>query len=116
MVFTDYVPEGDLPALLSGARLFVFPSLYEGFGMPVLEAMACGTPVVCSNTSSLPEVVGDAALLVDPLDVGELAAALARVLDDAELRTELIQRGFEQAKGLSWEKCARETLDVLESV
>ncbi len=116
VVFTDYVPEGDLPALLSGARLFVFPSLYEGFGMPVLEAMACGTPVVCSNTSSLPEVVGDAALLVDPLDVGELAAALARVLDDAELRTELIQRGFEQAKGLSWEKCARETLDVLESV
>jgi len=116
VVFTDYVPEGDLPALLSGARLFVFPSLYEGFGMPVLEAMACGTPVVCSNTSSLPEVAGDAALLVDPLDVGELAAALARVLDDAELRAELIQRGFEQAKGFSWEKCARETLDVLESV
>ena len=116
VVFTDYVPEGDLPALLSGARLFVFPSLYEGFGMPVLEAMACGTPVVCSNTSSLPEVAGDAALLVDPLEVEELAAAMERVLADEELRAGLIERGFEQVRKFSWEKCARETLDVLESI
>ena len=116
VVFTDYVPEGDLPALLSGARLFVFPSLYEGFGLPVLEAMACGTPVVCSNTSSLPEVAGNAALLVDPLDVEELAAAMERVLGDEELRAGLIERGFEQTRRFSWEKCARETLSVLESV
>jgi glycosyltransferase involved in cell wall biosynthesis len=116
VVFTDYVPEGDIPVLLSGARLFVFPSLYEGFGLPVLEAMACGTPVVCSNASSLPEVAGDAAILVDPLDVEGLAATMERVLDDEELQAELIERGFEQARKFSWEKCARETLDVLESV
>jgi glycosyltransferase involved in cell wall biosynthesis len=116
VVFTGYVPEGGLPALISGARLFVFPSLYEGFGLPVLEAMACGTPVVCSNVSSLPEVAGDAAVLVDPLDVEGLAAAMERVLDDEDLRAELIERGFEQAKRFSWERCARETLDVLESI
>jgi len=116
VVFTDYVPEGDLPALLSGARLFVFPSLYEGFGLPVLEAMACGTPVVCSNVSSLPEVAGDAAMLVDPLEVGGLAAAMERVLGGEELRAELIERGFQQARKFSWERCARETLNVLESV
>jgi glycosyltransferase involved in cell wall biosynthesis len=115
VVFTGYVPAGDLPALLSGARLFVFPSLYEGFGLPVLEAMSCGTPVVCSNASSLPEVAGDAAVLVDPLDVEDLAMAMERVLSDEELRAELIERGFEQARKFSWERCARETLDVLES-
>jgi len=116
VVFTGYVPEGDLPTLLSGARLFVVPSLYEGFGLPVLEALACGTPVVCSNVSSLPEVAGDAALLVDPLDVEGLAAAMERVLGDESLRAELMERGFEQVRKFSWEKCARETLDVLESV
>jgi glycosyltransferase involved in cell wall biosynthesis len=115
VVFTDYVPEGDLPALLSGARLFVFPSLYEGFGLPILEAMACGTPVVCSNAASLPEGVGDAALLVDPLDVEGLAVAMERVLGDEELQARLIECGFEQVKKFSWERCARETLDVLES-
>jgi glycosyltransferase involved in cell wall biosynthesis len=116
VVFTGYVTQEDLPALLSGARLFVFPSLYEGFGLPVLEAMACGTPVVCSNAASLPEVAGGAALLVDPLDVEGLAAALERVLGDEELRARLTQRGFEQARRFSWEKCARETLKVLENV
>jgi glycosyltransferase involved in cell wall biosynthesis len=116
VVFTDYVPEGDLPTLLSGARLFVFPSLYEGFGLPVLEAMACGTPVVCSNTSSLPEVAGDAAVLVDPLDVKGLAMAMERVLSDEELRAGLIEHGFEQARKFSWERCARQTLTVLENV
>ncbi len=116
VVFTAYVPETDLPALLSGARLFVFPSLYEGFGLPVLEALACGTPVVCSNVSSLPEVAGDAAVLVDPLDVEEMTAAIERVLGDEKLRAGLIERGFEKAKKFSWEKCAHETLGVLESV
>jgi Glycosyltransferase len=82
VIFTGYVPDEDLPAIYSAADLFVFPSLYEGFGLPVLEAMACGTPVVCSNTSSLPEVAGDAALLVDPTDVRALAGAIERVLTD----------------------------------
>ena len=116
VVFTGYVAEEGLPALFSGARLFVFPSLYEGFGLPVLEAMACGTPVVCSNASSLPEVAGDAALLFDPLDVEGMAAAMGRVLGDERLRAELIERGLQRARGFSWEKCARETLAVLESV
>jgi glycosyltransferase involved in cell wall biosynthesis len=116
VVFTDYVPDGDLPAILSGARLFVFPSLYEGFGLPVLEAMACGTPVVCSNVSSLPEVAGDAAVLVDPLDVEGLATTMERVLGDEELRAKLIECGFAQARKFPWERCARETLSVLESV
>jgi glycosyltransferase involved in cell wall biosynthesis len=80
--FTGYVPDEDLPALYNGADLFCFPSLYEGFGLPVLEAMACGTPVVTSNTSSLPEVAGEAALLVDPYDVEAIAAAMRRVLED----------------------------------
>jgi glycosyltransferase involved in cell wall biosynthesis len=115
VVFPGYVAGGDLPALLSGARLFVFPSLYEGFGFPVLEAMSCGTPVVCSNASCLPEVAGDAAVLVDPLDVAGLAAAMERVLVAEELRDELVERGFEQVRKFSWERCARETLDVLES-
>jgi len=114
VVFMGYVAEQDLPALFSGAKLFAFPSLYEGFGLPILEAMACGTPVVCSNASSLPEVAGDAAILVDPLDVEELAAAMERVLRDKELQAEMIERGFEQAKRFSWEKCAQETLAVLE--
>ena len=111
---TGYVPDEDLPTLLSGALAFVFPSLYEGFGLPVLEAMACGTPVVCSQTSSLPEVAGDAALLVDPLDPEALAAALLRAVSDEGLRRELVARGFEQAQRFSWGRCARESLAVLE--
>jgi glycosyltransferase involved in cell wall biosynthesis len=114
VVFPGYVPQDDLPALLSGARLFVFPSLYEGFGLPVLEAMACGTPVVCSNVSSLPEVAGDAALLVDPLDVKGMAEAMNRLVQDEGLRTELVERGYRQVRQFSWERCARETLAVLE--
>jgi glycosyltransferase involved in cell wall biosynthesis len=112
--FTGFVPEQDLAALLSGALAFVFPSLYEGFGLPVLEAMACGTPVVCSQASSLPEVAGDAALLIDPLDTETLAAALVRVAGDEALRRELVQRGFRQARRFSWQRCARETLNALE--
>ena len=114
VLFPGYVPQEDLPALLSGARLFVFPSLYEGFGLPVLEAMACGTPVVCSNVSSLPEVAGDAALLVDPLDVKDMAEAMNRLLQDEGLRTELVERGYRQVRQFSWDRCARETLAVLE--
>jgi glycosyltransferase involved in cell wall biosynthesis len=114
VIFPGYVEETDLPALLSGALALVFPSLYEGFGIPVLEAGACGVPVITSNTSSLPEVAGDAALLVDPHDVDAIADAMFRVATDAELRAELDRRGQENVKRFSWEKCARETLAVLE--
>ncbi len=109
-----YVDEGDIPGLMGGARLFVLPSLYEGFGFPLLEAMAAGTPVVCSHASALPEVAGDAALLVDPYDVEALAEAMRRLLEDEALRAELIERGLERAKLFSWERCAQETLAVLE--
>ena len=116
VIFTGYVPDDDLPALLSGALAFVYPSLYEGFGFPVLEAMACGAPVVCSNVSSLPEVAGDAALLVDPLDTAALAAALARLVEDEGLRRELRERGYRQVRKFSWRRCAGQVLGVLERV
>jgi len=111
--FPGYVPDADLPALLSGALAFVFPSLHEGFGMPVLEAMACGAPVLTSTTSALPEVAGDAALLVDPCDTDAIAAALKRLAADAPLRASLRARGWERAANFTWERCARETLDAL---
>jgi glycosyltransferase involved in cell wall biosynthesis len=114
--FTGYIPEDDLPLLLSGATAFVLPALYEGFGLPVLEAMACGTPVVCSNVASLPEVAGDAALLADPLDVEDLAEAMMRIVEDTALRRELVARGLERVRTFSWERCARQTLEVLEKV
>jgi glycosyltransferase involved in cell wall biosynthesis len=112
--FAGYVPDSDLPALYRGADAFAFPSLYEGFGMPVLEALAHGVPVVASNTTSLPEIVGDAGLLVDPLDEAAIGAALVRVLADAPLRARLAVAGPERAAHFSWERCARETLAVLE--
>jgi glycosyltransferase involved in cell wall biosynthesis len=111
--FLGYVPDADLPALIGGALAFTFPSLYEGFGMPVLEAMACGTPVLCSNTSALPEVAGDAAILVDPHAVDAIAAGLARLVADAPLREQLRTRGLAHAAVFTWERCARATLDVL---
>jgi glycosyltransferase involved in cell wall biosynthesis len=112
--FTGPVPAEDLPALYNAADLFVYPSLYEGFGLPPLEAMACGTPVVTSNVSSLPEVVGDAALLVDPHDECALTEAMARALSDTELRQDMRARGLERARHFSWERSARETLAVYE--
>ncbi len=113
VILPGYVPDEDLPALYSGASVYAFPSLYEGFGFPVLEAMACGTAVVCSNTSSLPELVGNAALMFAPTDTAALADALRRLLTDAALRQDLIARGFERVKCFSWEASARATLDVL---
>jgi glycosyltransferase involved in cell wall biosynthesis len=111
--FIGYVDDADLPALLSGAMAFVFPSLYEGFGMPVLEAMACGTPVLTSTTSSLPEIAGDAALLADPLDVDALAHALQRLVNDPALREQLREHGLRRAAHFTWDRCAAETRDVL---
>ncbi len=114
--FTGFVAEEDLPALYNGADLFVFPSLYEGFGLPVLEAMACGTPVVTSNTSSLPEVAGDAALLINPLDVSAIADAVLRVLTEPGLADDLRERGLKRAAQFTWERTARETLAVYNQV
>jgi alpha-1,3-rhamnosyl/mannosyltransferase len=116
VVFPGDVLESDLPMIYNGADVFVFPSLYEGFGLPVLEAMACGTPVICSNSSSLPEIVGDAAMSLDPEDEGAWVAALTEVLKNEDLRAELRTKGLEQANKFSWQKTARETLDVYQSV
>ena len=116
VIFPGYVSDADKAALLSGATGLVFPSLYEGFGFPVVEAMACGTPVICSHTSSLPELAGDAALLVDPFDVDAMAAAIDRLVGEAGLRGLLVGRGYAQARKFSWQACARAVLNVLEEV
>lgn len=116
VIFPGFVDEDDLPALYRTAELFVFPSLYEGFGLPPLEAMACGTPVVTSNVSSLPEVVGDAGLTVDPTDIHALANAVSRALQDAELRQQMIERGLAQAAGFSWLSAARQLRQIYEQV
>ncbi len=108
-----FVEDEDLPALYRGADLFVFPSFYEGFGLPVLEAMACGVPVVCSGVSSLPEVAGDAALLVDPEDEEGLGRAMQRALEDEELRGEMRVRGQARAALFTWERAARQLLRVI---
>jgi len=110
--FLGYVPEEDLPALYNLADLFVFPSLYEGFGLPPLEAMACGTPVVVSALSSLPEVVGDGALLVPPQEVEVLAGAMEKALSDPSLREELRSKGLEQAKRFTWSEAAKRLLAI----
>jgi glycosyltransferase involved in cell wall biosynthesis len=102
--FLGFVPDATLAVLYRLAAVFVFPSLYEGFGLPPLEAMAAGAPVITSNVSSLPEVVGDAAILIDPMDAGAIAHAMARVLGDPELRQDLIRRGRERVKAFSWER------------
>jgi glycosyltransferase involved in cell wall biosynthesis len=114
--FAGYVPDEDLPALYSLATIFAFPSHYEGFGIPILEAMACGTPVVCADNSSLPEVAGDAALLVEASDTDALADAMWQLLIDTSLRERLIQRGYEQATKFTWEKAARRLLRVYRQV
>jgi glycosyltransferase involved in cell wall biosynthesis len=116
VLFPGGVANEDKAALMSGATALVHPSLYEGFGFTVIEAMQCGTPVICSNTSSLPEVAGDAALLVDPLDVDALAQAMMSLLDDEGLRRTLVERGHTQAQKFSWQDCAARVLAVFESV
>ena len=110
VLFLGYVPDQHLAALYKGARAFIFPSLYEGFGLPVLEAMASGVPVVTSKVSSLPEVAGDAAILVGPCETRALGNAMERLLKDDDLRKELIEKGLDRAAQFSWQECARRTL------
>jgi glycosyltransferase involved in cell wall biosynthesis len=110
--FTGYVPEEDLPLIYAAAQALLYPSRYEGFGLPPLEAMACGTPVVCSNSTSLPEVVGDAALLIDPEQPGSLIEALRKV-NDEPTRRELGKRGLERARAFTWEGTARQVAQHL---
>ncbi len=116
VLFLDYVMADDLPSLYAGATAFVFPSLYEGFGLPPLEAMACGTPAIVSNVSSLPEVVGEAALLVDPYDVDDLPKAMRRVMTEEGLSEELRRKGLDRAKAFSWEATAKSILKICEDV
>ena len=113
IIFTGYVPDDDLPSWYQAATLFCYPSLYEGFGLPVLEAMACGTPVVTSRTSSIPEVTGEAAILVDPTDVPGLTRALQSILADEARQKELSAAGITRARAYSWERTAATTLDVI---
>lgn len=116
VVFIDYIPEEDLSGIYNAADLFVYPSSYEGFGLPPLEAMACGTPVITSNTSSLPEVVGDAGLMVDPDEVDALAEAMYEVLSNDSLRKELSDKGSKRARMFNWNDTARKTLKIYEEV
>ena len=104
VLMPGYVNDDDLPALYAGAELFVLPSLYEGFGLPVLEAMACGTPVVAANVSSLPEIVGDAGVLAVPTDAGDLARAMIRLLMDPAQAADLRRRGLEHAGRFTWDR------------
>ncbi|MDP2638058.1 MAG: glycosyltransferase family 1 protein [Candidatus Levybacteria bacterium] len=114
--FLDFVPDEELPSLYKNALGFVLPSLYEGFGLPVLEAMKYGCPVITSNISSLPEAGGDAALYIDPEKVSDIASKMQLLIDDEKLRNNLIEKGYKQVKKFSWEKTARETLSALEGL
>ncbi|MCL7488548.1 MAG: glycosyltransferase family 4 protein [Desulfobulbaceae bacterium] len=110
VIFTGFVPDQYLSALYSGAEAFLYPSLYEGFGLPPLEAMQCGLPVIVSNTSSLPEVVGDSGILVDPLDKDRICSAMLQILQDADLRRQYVAKGLARAQEFTWQRCADQTV------
>lgn len=116
IIFAGYVPETDLPALYNACTFFLFPSLYEGFGIPPLEALSCAKACICSNTSSIPEVVGDAAILVEPLDSEQWAEKIEYLLNNSDLVQELENKSLEQSKRFSWQKTAEETLSVYSRV
>lgn len=116
VLFLDFVTDEDLPSLYSNAEVFVLPSLYEGFGLPVLEAMKYGCPVITSNVSSLPEAGGEAALYIDPTNVKQMTGMIEKVLEDKSLREDMIKKGYEHVKKFSWEKTAKKTLEILEEV
>ena len=113
---TGHVPDEDLVAIYNGATALVYPSLYEGFGLPIVEAMACGCPVICSNAASMPEVAGDAALFIDPRNSDELAATIETVVQNDNVREDLVRRGFKQAGKFSWQRTAQETMEVFRMV
>ena len=110
--FIGFVDDDDLPALYSAASCFAFPSLYEGFGLPVLESMACGTPVVTSDVSSMPEAAGSAALLIDPYSVNAIADALENVLADTDLSNQMIQKGFQHIQSFTWQRSAQKLSQI----
>jgi glycosyltransferase involved in cell wall biosynthesis len=114
VIFPGYVAPEDKAALLSGALVYLLPSLYEGFGLPVLEAMACGTPVLTSNCSSLPEVAGQAARLVNPHRIDDIAAGLVELITNADLRRRLVEQGYRQIQQFSWQNAARQVVEILE--
>ncbi len=115
VVFPGFADDADLPALYSAAEMLAYPSIYEGFGLPVLEAMACGTPVITSVTSSLPELAGDAALLIEPTDTDAIASAIRRLHLDVDLRLKLVREGFQQARRFTWDQAAAQLLEIYES-
>lgn len=114
IIWLDYLSYQELPLVISGATALVFPTLWEGFGLPALEAMACGTPVITSNLASLPEITGDAAILIDPYDSGEITSAMANIAADPEMRSQLSMASIKQAQNFSWEKTGKATKQVLE--
>ena len=116
VIFTGFIPDEDLPPLVSGALSFFYISLYEGFGLPVLEAMQCGTPVVVSNTSSLPEVVGQAGVMVDPTDDDSIVESFSKICENVPLRLDLSKRSLERARMFGWGKCAQETVDFYKKI
>lgn len=116
VVFTDYIENEEVPALMSGAKAFVFPSLYEGFGMPPLEAMACGTPVITSNVSALPEIGKDAAILINPYSIEEITQAMQRILEEKSLKEELVQAGIKKAKTYTWANAAEILIQVYQEL
>jgi len=116
VIFIDHIPELDLAHYYSSALLLAYPSLYEGFGLPPLEAMACGCPVVTSDNSSLPEIMGEAGIMVNPYDTDSLAQAMREVLTDSKLRNDMVSKGLKQAKKFSWERAAMETQEVYEKI
>lgn len=116
IIFTGFVPDEDLPYIYDGARVFSYLSFFEGFGLPPLEAMACGVPVVVSNTTSLPEVVGDAGISVDPTNIDAIATGLHRVLNSQDVAQTMIRKGLERASTFSWDQCARKTIEIYKAV
>ena len=116
VIFPGYVGHGDLPAFYNLAEAFIFPSVYEEFGIPLIEAMACGCPIVASNTGAIPEITVDAAILADPYDLDRMAQGINQLTQDADFRQTLIEKGLRYVKKYSWDNAAKETLDVLEQV
>lgn len=116
IIMTGYVPTALLPVFYSSADVLVYPTLFEGFGLPCLEAMKCGCPVVSSNTSSIPEVVGDAGILINPTDIFDISAAIYKVINDPKLRSEMRRKGLQRAKSFSWDETARRTLEIYNKI